>query len=116
MMPGVTEVGVAGVVTYVLLKEILSFLKAMKVWRFGSSKIDPCKDMIGKIVSTLNDTYRHGKHVDDMLSEKDMDGVHLWRVPRSLEKSIETLAVNVKEQTEIIRELVLTIKYKNEVR
>jgi len=54
------------------------------------------------------ETQMHDLH--DWHDKEDNDGIKVWYVRSSLEESINKLAINVEKQTEIYRELILSVK------
>ena len=90
----IMEVGIAGVIIYIVLREVFGFL--------SKNKSKDCNDwpQLMKLVQELH----------DMHNQRDSDGVYIWYVRRSLEDAINKLAENVGHQTDAFKELVIQLK------
>lgn len=89
-----TQVGVGGIFTVLVLREVFNFLSSKKNGRTS----DDIKQMIRQ-VDTL---YRwHDK--------EDEEGVKIWYVRLSLEKALMKLAESIELQTKIFKELSLDV-------
>ena len=105
----IMQCGVGGILAYLIIKEVLSFLKCINIKRKesnggekGHPKSEPfeicyeCRDYL--------------KQLYDMHNVKDSDGVYAWYVRRSLQEAIISLSDNIAAQTDIFRELVFHLK------
>lgn len=103
----VPQLGVAGILIYLLIKEMFSFLKS----RNGSST-PPTKleERIERMDDRIEDL--HVWH-----SQTDEDGVKIWYVRRSLEEAVDKLSLAITSQTTVMQALAAKLNsVQNEVK
>jgi len=76
-----------------VIREVLGFLKAKKL-----EAAEPTSGLTDDQCEKLTDLWRWHNKMDE-------DGVPIWYVRKSLEKVLETMAENLKIQTEILRKM-----------
>lgn len=95
-----TQLGIGGILALLILKEVFTFLRAVKDkknCKSGQNELCyKCFDLIKKIY--------------DMHNQKDSDGVYIWYVRRSLEEAMNKLAENIEKQTHIFEQLVFRLE------
>ena len=89
------QVGAGGIFALFVLREVFSFLKE-RMRSQSSSQMD----LIAKEVHELHEWH----------AVTDEDGVKIWYLRRSLENAIEKLTNNLDLQTQLLREMVLSMK------
>ena len=96
---GLLELGIGGVVALLIIKEVFSFMKGVRMRRNGVPvKCEKCAAQVQALF--------------DMHNQKDADGVYIWYVRRSLEDAINKLADDIQHQTNVFVGLVGRIKEK----
>ena len=88
-MPGselAIQVGIGGTLALLVLREVFAFLK-------------------GRSAQASNECQRQLQDLWDWHNLADDEGVKVWYVRKSLERSIDALAENVKHQTEMLEAL-----------
>ena len=91
-----TQIGMGGIVTLLIIKEIFTFLKT----RLGS---DERRIGFDEILALTRDLHEWHK-------QKDSDGVFIWYVRQSLEDAIVKLSENISLQTEMQRDQIFIMK------
>ena len=106
------QLGVAGILILLFIKEMFGFLK----YFFGKKgiksdgaihdalvmHIEESKSM-AKDMKTMKDQVHWLKEAHDI---KDDDGRYIWYIKNSLEESIKLLAINIADQTKVMNALV----------
>ena len=74
--------------------------------------------IVDKIVTVFKsrgmDLHKMSRRIDDLWvwhSKEDSDGVKIWYVRPSLEKSLEKLAENIEKQTELLKMMHMENKH-----
>lgn len=89
------QVGAGGMFALFVLREVFSFLKE-RMRTQNNSQLD----LIAREVHELHEWH----------AVTDEDGVKIWYLRRSLENAIEKLTHNLDMQTQLLREMVLSMK------
>ncbi|MDX2073019.1 MAG: hypothetical protein SFX19_01485 [Alphaproteobacteria bacterium] len=89
------QVGAGGMFALFVLREVFSFLKE-RLRTQNNTQLD----IMAKQLQELHDWH----------AVTDEDGVKIWYLRRSLENAIEKLTNNLDIQTQLLRELVLSMK------
>ncbi len=89
------QIGAGGLFALLILREVFGFLKE-KVRAQNNTAFD----ILAKQIQELHDWH----------AVTDEDGVKIWYLRRSLENAIEKLTNNLDIQTQLLRELVLSMK------
>lgn len=90
----VPQLGVAGILIYLLIKEMFSFLKTRNGNGSTIRRMDKLEIMADQI-----------KDLHEWHNQADEDGVKVWYVRRSLEEAVEKLAVAITAQTSVMQAL-----------
>jgi len=93
------QLGVAGILILLFLKEMFAYLKtrdAKKNALIASPKSDYDQ---GHIIETIDDNVKWLRNIHNV---KDKDGVPIWYFRSSLEELLKILADNSKTQTELL--------------
>jgi hypothetical protein len=93
-----TQVGVGGIFAILVIREVFNFLQKRKTPN-GDNGVQFHRELDTKV----NEIKSLTRELHKWHSVTDMEGVPVWYVRKSLEKSIGELATNIKEQTDIIR-------------
>lgn len=106
----IVQLGVGSAIVYIVLRLVLDFLKPIleKQFNIGTMPqlMSACKELAGKIDCSREEMLAVKDQVKALYvwhDQRNQDGVPLWYVPSSLEKAIESLAENVRQQTEVLR-------------
>jgi len=89
------QIGAGGLFALLILREVFGFLKE-KVRAQNNTVID----IMAKQIQELHEWH----------AVTDEDGVKIWYLRRSLENAIEKLTNNLDIQTQLLRELVMSMK------
>lgn len=89
------QIGAGGLFALLILREVFGFLKE-KVRAQSNTVID----IMAKQINELHEWH----------AVTDEDGVKIWYLRRSLENAIEKLTNNLDIQTQLLRELVMSMK------
>lgn len=89
------QIGAGGLFALLVLREVFGFLK--------ERSRNQCNIMLDTMAKEVHEM--HEWH-----SVTDEDGVKIWYLRRSLENAIEKLTSNLDVQTQLLRELVLSMK------
>jgi len=89
------QVGAGGMFALFVLREVFSFLKERL--RCQNNTV---LDIMAKEIHELHEWH----------AVTDEDGVKIWYLRRSLENAIEKLTHNLDMQTQLLREMVLSMK------
>lgn len=89
------QVGAGGMFALFVLREVFSFLKERM--RTQSNTV---LDLMAKQIHELHEWH----------AVTDEDGVKIWYLRRSLENAIDKLTNNLDVQTQLLREMVLSMK------
>ena len=89
------QVGAGGMFALFVLREVFSFLKERM-----RAQNNTLIDIMAREVHELHEWH----------AVTDEDGVKIWYLRRSLENAIEKLTNNLDLQTQLLRELVLSVK------
>ncbi len=104
------QLGVGGLLAFLIIKEVLGFLnKFLDKRKNGRSSEALVKLVCNPTPEILNMV----KQVDELLrlhDVKDVDGVPIWYVRHSLEKAIAKLSEHVEKQTHMLEKLVVHLK------
>ena len=101
MAHSLTEMGIGGVFALMVLREVFSFLKAKRA--NPEDKMGELDKKIDKILKQTDDLWQWH-------SVTDSDGVKLWYLKPSLEKTIGSLADNIGRQTQVLQGMLNEIK------
>jgi hypothetical protein len=96
------QLGVGGLLAYLVIKEVLGFVTKWKNGRNGNSDRDQ-RRIMHQINERLDRLY-------DMHDQKDDDGVYVWYIRRSLGDAIEHLAENIAKQTQAFDRLIMLLE------
>lgn len=96
-MEHLTEIGIGGIFAILVLREVFNFLQKKKTNGYNDVQFHR------ELGTKVNEIKSLTKELHKWHSVTDMEGVPVWYVRKSLEKSIGELATNIKEQTDIIR-------------
>lgn len=107
----ITEAGVAGVIIYIVLREVFTFIGGRKKEN-GSA---PVLKSIQELHNSQGQMMVLVQALHSMHDQKDSDGVYIWYVRRSLEDAINQLAVNIDRQTDVFKELVTQLKTERDI-
>lgn len=89
------QVGAGGMFALFVLREVFSFLKERL-----RTQNNTLLDLMAKQIHELHEWH----------AVTDEDGVKIWYLRRSLENAIEKLTSNLDMQTQLLREMVISMK------
>lgn len=111
-MPGVTEIGVGGLIALLVLKEVTNIIK-MIITMFKREK---SADNDAVIAGNANDIQLMMHQVSQMHewhNREDSDGVKIWHRRRDLDDLIVKMCDHIRVQTELLRAIaddVITLR------
>jgi hypothetical protein len=89
------QIGAGGLFALLVLREVFGFLKER-----ARTQCNVTLDTMAKEVHEMHEWH----------AVTDEDGVKIWYLRRSLENAIEKLTNNLDVQTQLLRELVISMK------
>ncbi len=94
-----------GALALLILQQVFTFLKQRK--NNGGNL-----GCLALVKETVLHTNTLTNKMFDMMDVKDPDGIPVWYVRRSLEKTLAKLEVGIQQQNTLIRELINEIRKK----
>jgi len=110
----ILQLGIGASVAYIVLRLVLDFLTPLLQKFAGVKESSPkgtfalCEEVSRQLAEARAEMSSVKSQIKDLYvwhNVRNQDGIPIWYVPSSLEKAIEALAENVKNQTSVLQSL-----------